>query len=266
MRGALGPLVLRPERTAVLTDFDGTLSPIVARPELARPLHGTGRVLARLARRYAVVAVVSGRPVSFLMEHLAVPGPAGTPASTGLPRFVGLYGLEWADGDGDITVEPSALAWRPVLAEVLVRLDRAAPSGVLVEPKGLAVTVHWRTAPAFEPWAVAAVAEEAARAGLESHPGRRSVELRPPLAIDKGSVTRLLVDGCAGALYLGDDLGDLPAFAALDAAAEETGLAAVKLAVADKESAPEVLAAADLVLDGPESVLDVLEWLAEPRT
>ena len=79
----LTPFVERPGRAALLLDFDGTLSPIVDVPGDARPLAGAGEVLAALARRFAVVAVVSGRPASFLEPLL----PAGVVIS-------GLYGLE----------------------------------------------------------------------------------------------------------------------------------------------------------------------------
>lgn len=261
-RRVLAPLLHRPADTAVLTDFDGTLSPIVAQPESAWPLAGVAEALSRLAQRFGVVAVVSGRPVSFLMERLSVPATATGARPVGVPRFVGLYGLEWSDGSGGITAEPSALAWLAVLDEVVARLEQTVPVGALVEPKGLAVTVHWRTAPEIEPGAIAAAADEAGRTGLVSHLGRRSVELRPPLPIDKGSVTRALAGKCSAATFLGDDLGDLPAFAALDALSSETGLSAVKVAVADRESVPEVTAAADLVLDGPHQALGVLEWLA----
>ena len=49
-------------------DFDGTLAPIVARPEDAAMVPGAGEVLASLVTRYAVVAVISGRPVDQLRE------------------------------------------------------------------------------------------------------------------------------------------------------------------------------------------------------
>jgi trehalose 6-phosphate phosphatase len=261
-RALLAPLVARPAGSAIITDFDGTLSPIVSRPELARPVDGSAELLARLAARFAVVAVVSGRPVSFLMQHLvsedAVPGPP----PTGTPRFFGLYGLERSGPDGSVTVDGAVVPWLPVVDEVLGRLAGAAPDGVLVESKGLAVTVHWRTVPEAEPWALAAVADEVARTGLVAHPGRRSVELRLPLPVDKGSVTATLAGECSAAVFLGDDLGDLPAFAALDELRASRGVATVKVAVADHESAPEVLAAADLVLAGPDEALDVLAWLA----
>ncbi len=265
VRRALEPLLVDPATTAIVSDFDGTLSPIVDRPAEARPVEGTAGVLALLARRFRLVAVVSGRPASFLLDHLADPG-AGAGSGTDSPHFVGLYGLEVATVDGGIAPEPEAAQWRPVIDEVVGRLRSGAPPGVLVEAKGLAVTVHWRTAPEAEPWAVAAVAAESEATGLRSHPGRMSLELRPPLAIDKGSVVRRLLDGCTAACYFGDDLGDLPAFAALADAAAEEGTATVAVAVADDESPPEVLDAADVVLGGPAQALAALEWLARART
>ena len=85
-----------PGDAAVLCDFDGTLAPIVAEPETARPLPGVTDVLAVLAARYRLVAVASGRPAAFLVEHLDVPG---------LERW-GSYGLEWVDADGTVRVAP----------------------------------------------------------------------------------------------------------------------------------------------------------------
>jgi trehalose 6-phosphate phosphatase len=264
VRRALAPLLVDPATTAIVSDFDGTLSSIVDRPAEARPLDGAVDVLALLARRFRLVAVVSGRPVSFLVEYLTEPG-AGAGADAPPPHLVGLYGLEVATGDGRITPEPEAARWRPVIDEVAGRLRSGAPPGALVEAKGLAVTVHWRTAPEAESWASAAVATESETTGLLSHRGRMSLELRPPLAIDKGSVVRRLLQGCSAACYFGDDLGDLPAFAALADATAEDGTATVAVAVADDESPPEVLEAADLVLRGPGQALDALEWLALAR-
>src|SRR5690606_13637583 len=79
----LAPLTADPSRAGVLCDFDGSLAPIVEDPAAARPVDGAVDALAALAERYAVVAVISGRPVSFLRTVL--------PESL---RLVGLYGLE----------------------------------------------------------------------------------------------------------------------------------------------------------------------------
>lgn len=259
VRRALAPLLVDPTTTAVITDFDGTLAPIVTDPYGARPAPDAVRALGALADTFGVVAVVSGRPVAFLEERLVT---AGNPPSGRAVRFSGLYGLEWSWGDGRITVEPEAERWRPVVADVSERFGANAPPGVLVEPKGLTVTVHWRGAPDAEGWVRRQVEAEEARSGLRGHPGRMSVELRPPLAFDKGSVVRQLVSGCTAACFLGDDVGDLPAFAALRGLATESGLAALSIAVVDEESDALVVQAADVRLSGPEQAVQVLQWLA----
>jgi trehalose 6-phosphate phosphatase len=81
------------------------------------------------------------------------------------------------------------------------------------------------------------------------------------LDIDKGTVVERLAAGCSAACFLGDDLGDLPAYAALARLAEVGGLSTVAVAVRDTEAAPEVAAAADLVVDGPDGAVAVLAWL-----
>jgi trehalose 6-phosphate phosphatase len=269
IRRALAPLLVDPAHTAIVSDFDGTLSPIVDDPAEARAVPGTAAVLARLADRFGVVAVVSGRPVSFLLEQLGAtarstatgsPGPHRSDAGV---QFVGLYGLERSGPDGTIKPERAAERWRTAVEAATLRLASAAPTGVVVEPKGLAVTVHWRRAPDAGEWAQAAASAEAARTGLRAHLGRMSVELRPHVDIDKGTVTRQLTAGCSAACYLGDDLGDLPAFAALADLSRHHGMATVSMAVVDDESAPEVLEAADLSVNGPAEALQVLAWLAE---
>jgi len=265
VRRALAPLLVDPAATAVLSDFDGTLSPIVDDPDDARPLPGAAPLLARLADRFGTVAVVSGRPVSFLLDHLSsTEGAAGTGHRTGggaVPHFVGLYGLEHSTPDGRVVPDPVAAEWRPVVDATVARLRAAAPEGAFVEPKGLAVTVHWRTVPGAA-WASGAVRDEEERTGLQVHPGRRNLELRPPSAIDKGSVVARLLEGRRAACYFGDDLGDLPAFAALAHAARR-GMATVAVAVADEESPAEVLEAADLIVQGPDEAFAALYWLAE---
>ncbi|MHB1912227.1 MAG: trehalose-phosphatase, partial [Acidimicrobiales bacterium] len=101
----------------------------------------------------------------------------------------------------------------------------------------------------------------AAELGLVAHPARMSVELRPPLAVDKGTVVAGLADGFATVAYLGDDIGDLPAFRALDDLAA-SGMRTAKVGVTGPEAPPVLLAAADVVLDGPEAALGLLEDLA----
>lgn len=241
-------------RAAVLTDFDGTLAPIVADPAAAVALPGTGSILRGLAERFAVVGVISGRPVSYLVARL---GPVASCLS-----LRGIYGLERADA-GEITELPGVGGWRGVVADVADRAEREAPPGAAVERKGLAVTLHVRNAPQAGAWMTAFAAREAPDAGLVAHAGRMSIELRPPVDTDKGTVVRDLAAGLDAVCYLGDDRGDLPAFAALAALGEE-GLATVAVAVDSPEAPRELLERADLVVDGPTAALALLARLADP--
>ncbi|HEX4220654.1 MAG TPA: trehalose-phosphatase [Acidimicrobiales bacterium] len=242
--------------SAVLTDFDGTLAPIVTDPATAEPLPGTRETLADLGRKFLTVAVISGRPASFLVDQLG--GLAGV-------LLVGSYGSEWAGADGIVTTDPTVDQWRSVVAEAGARLALVVPPGVLVEDKALSLTLHWRRAPEAESSVINAAATESERFGLVCHRGRQAVELRPPVPIDKGSVVERLARGARCACYLGDDLGDLPAFAALDRLAAEAGTTVVKVAAGDRECPPEVEASADVIVEGPPGALRLLEWLAHSR-
>lgn len=237
-----------PAATALFFDFDGTLAPIVADPASATAVDGAVELLQRLARRFRRVAVVSGRPRSFLVEQVG----DGIDLS-------GVYGLETRVGGVDLDHD-DARRWRAAVAEVAAS-GSGLPAGVLVEPKGMSLTVHYREAPEAEA-EVLAWADDAARAsGLEVRAAKRSAELHPPLAVDKGTSVRALSEGCTTVAYLGDDLGDLPAFAALDQLAAE-GITTCKVAIASDELHQDVAGAADLILDGPHAVLAALEPLA----
>ncbi len=228
-------------------------------PADARPLDGVPGVLARLARRFASVCVVSGRPVGFLTDHLG--RVAADPAAP--IHLVGLYGMESASSDGTPVLDESAADWMPAVLHAAELLRSGAPDGIEVELKGPAVAVHFRRAPEAAEWAAERTGAVAAATGLVAHGGRLSVELRPALGLDKGVVVRRMSRGCRAAAFFGDDLGDLPAFAELARLRAGGGMDTVGVAVIDAETAPEVAAAADLSVDGPTGALSVLEWLAE---
>ncbi|HET7487654.1 MAG TPA: trehalose-phosphatase [Acidimicrobiales bacterium] len=245
-----------PGRAGIITDFDGTLAPIVEHPADARPLPAAVDLLHALAGRYGRVAVVSGRPAAFLAEHLELARrPHGLCA-------VGLYGLETADGD-EVRTDPRAVEWVPVVEAVAARAERDAPEGAIVERKGLSLTLHYRTAPQAAGWASAWAAAQAAATGLARHPARMSEELRPPVPVDKGTVVAGLAAGLGAVCFLGDDVGDLPAFAALDAAAAG-GAVTLKVGVRSEEAPAELLDAADVVVNGPEGAVALLSELLGP--
>ncbi len=215
------------------------------------PLPGAVEVLARLAERYGLVGVVSGRPVSYLQERLAGAGER--------LWLSGLYGLEATDGGRPVEI-PGVRWWRPKVAEAVAGARERF--GELVEDKGLSLTLHARTAPEREAEIRAWAAAEAGRSGLAVRPAKASVELHPPVPTDKGTVVEAAAGGMRAAAYFGDDLGDLPAFDGLDRLAL-TGVTAVRVGVRTEEAPPELLHRADVVVDGPEGALAFLEALAD---
>ena len=194
---------------------------------------------------------MSGRPASFLLAQLG---------QTRV-RLSGLYGLEWVE-DGRVVSHPSAEQWRVAVEDVARTTEANGPSGVLVERKGLSVTLHFRLDPDLERevrrWSDA----ESARTGLAVHPARKSVELRPPVQRDKGTAVAEAANGMDAACFLGDDVGDLPAFDELDRRAA-SGTHVLRVGVRSGEAPAELLERADVLVDGPPGALEILHRLAE---
>ncbi len=243
----------RRDRCGCFFDFDGTLAPIQDDPATVLPVPGAVDALARLSGLVEKVMVVSARPVEFLRSRLA-----------GLPdvALFGLYGLESQHGTGPVRTHPDAARFEPVMAELAARATAELPGGVGVEYKRLSVALHYRTAPHLreqvERWAELRAGE----LGLPVQPGRMVVELKPPGGRDKGGVLAEQLAGLSCAWYFGDDLSDLRAFAALDERERlDPTFTGVRVAVANPESGDTLRSAADLRVDGPERVPDLLAEL-----
>lgn len=238
----------------MFVDFDGTLASIVEEPAAARPHRDAVAVLAGLAARWGTVAVVSGRPAAFLSEHLA---------GAGRTTLLGLYGMERASGGASaVDTHPEAERWRDAVTAAADDAQVAVPAGASVERKGLTVTLHYRAVPERAGEVERIASELGRRHRLRTHQGKMSVELRPPLAVDKGTVLAGLAAGLDAVAFAGDDIGDLPAFAVLGRL-RAGGVATLSIASGGPETPHEVVEAADLAVDGPEGVLTVLRRLAE---
>jgi trehalose 6-phosphate phosphatase len=244
-----------PERGLVALDYDGVLAPIVTEPSRAFPEPGALEVLHALAARVGTLAVVTGRPAEVVV---GIGGLADVPGLV----VEGQYGAErWSAGTLTTPDEPPAVtAARTALPAVL---DGADP-GVWVEDKRLALVVHTRRAAdpdgeltRLRP-ALQAVADEH---GLETHPGKMVLELRPP-GFDKGGVLRRLVAAAAPAalLFAGDDLGDVPGFEVV-AALRSQGLPGLSVASVSEGTPQSVADAADLAVDGPRGIVELLRGL-----
>lgn len=262
-RDGLAALLARPEKAVVALDFDGTLAEIVADPEQARAHPGAVPALTRLAPKVGHVAVITGRPAGVAVRY---GGFAGVDALAHLV-VLGHYGSERWDA---VTSTVHAPAPHPgvsaVRAELPGYLDRfGAWQGTWIEEKGQAVAVHTRRA--TDPQAAfdslrEPLATLAARHGLVLEPGRMVLELRPP-GMDKGVALAEYVRevGAESVLYAGDDLGDLPAYAAVEKLRSD-GLAGL-LVCSGSTEVTELADRADLLLPGPAAVVAFLSALAE---
>jgi trehalose-phosphatase len=206
---ALERLIRARRRLLLLTDFDGTLTPIRPTPAQARLDPSARAALRRLSRRAGIrVGLVSGRSIAELRRRVRIPGIV----------YVGNHGLE-IEGPSARFVHPAARRRAASLARLARQLCAGLRRvrGVVVEAKGLSLSVHWRLVPAaqtrrFRARLRVALAPWAARRRVRVTYGKRVVEIRPPVAWDKGSAVEWLM-GRYGyrhgeVLYLGDDRTD----------------------------------------------------------
>ncbi len=231
----LASLAAQPGDAGLFLDIDGVLAPIVSHPEDARVPDDTRGELRRLARRYRLVACVTGR--DSVVAHEIV----GVPELT----YVGEHGLE---------LDPRAREWGPRIHAF------AAAARWPEERKPLSVAFHYRTA--VDPDAARAtlegIAADAVDQGFRTRWGRMVLEVLPPIDASKGTAVRSLLEetGLRRALYAGDDVTDLDGFAALD------GLdVAVRVAVASAEGPSELGQRADVRVGDPAAFLELLRRL-----
>lgn len=243
-REAVGP---DPSSAELFVDFDGTLAPIVGDPGDAVPTAGVIDALDQLREDVRAVTVVSGRPVEFLRTAFD-----GSEFS-----LVGLYGIEELV-NGAVVVDSRAKPWEAAIGNAAEAARSAGIEGMEVEHKRLSLTLHYRGRPEIAAtvaeWALACSAES----GLDARNARQAMELHPPVGIDKGAAILARVEAeTRTVVYIGDDVGDLAAFSALDAL-ELRGLDVVRVAVASSEAPMELLDRADIALDDPAAVLKFL--------
>jgi len=207
--------------TLLLLDYDGTLTPIMERPELANLPESTRLMLEALAQRYNfTVGVISGRALADLKDKVSIPGII----------YAGNHGLE-IEGSGISFVNPLAEELRPILRIMHYVLSRTlgAIKGVLVENKGLSLSVHYRLVEERRAREVERIvkrvvggAEATGQTKITS--GKKVYEVRPAVTWDKGKAVKLLMKryGKGGRksellpIFLGDDLTDEDGFRVIE--------------------------------------------------
>ena len=245
----------------MLLDIDGTLAPIVEHAADASVPESTRQLIIAISRRYAQVACISGRRAS---EGRAM-------VSVGTIAYLGSHGAELLrSGWTEAQIDPALAQWAHRVEEF--RRESDTPElrrrRVRIEDKGPIIAYHWRGAADEQDarQAVDALAAHAQDSGLDVHWGRKVMEVRPPVRIDKGlGVRTLLGNGdrsFSAALYVGDDTTDLDAFRALhDLVSEGVISRAVCVGVHSDDGPPAIDDEADVVVAGTQGVRELLAAL-----
>lgn len=260
--GRYAALVRAASGTIIGLDLDGTLSPIVDDPDAAHIHPEAGEVLVELAARVTAVAIITGRPASqaLALGGLDEVGAAINQTGRTLHLF-GQYGNErWSSLDQRITSTRPPQGLGRFLLGLPSVLRRAKAFDAHVEEKGLAIAVHTRRLPdasaAFDRL-VGPISDLADANGLVVEPGRSVIEVRSP-GVHKGIAVHTIAEelDSDGFFFAGDDLGDLEAFTAVDELRDQ-GQATLLVCSASEEQRA-LLARADIAVQGPEGVLDLL--------
>lgn len=249
----------------LFTDVDGTISHIAPSPETATLLPDVAELLEQARAHFDVVAAVSGRAAQDAARLVGMRDI----------MYIGNHGLErlipQQDGRLALAVAPEA---EPYVAEVAAALDDIEQAlgqripGLLVERKGVTGSIHLRRTE--EPIAAeAAVMRELAMSeaaqGLRVTRGKMIVEVRPPVAVDKGVAVAAVIEehSLRGTLYLGDDLTDIDAFRAVRHLTETGVSAGAAIAVLHTDSPAGLAEEADVALESIERVPMFLRWLLQ---
>lgn len=241
------PLVL-------LLDVDGTIAPIAPTPAMAQVPPETRLILERLAHtEHVTVALVSGRAVADVQRFAGVPGA----------WLIGNHGYELMTPEGAISVDPRAAPFEQPMAEAVRQLSSLNMiPGALVEDKRWTLSVHYRNVARDVDALISRVRGVAAEHGLRVTEGKKVIELRPPIDIDKGTAALEFVrqQGAipnGSALYAGDDRTDEDAFRALRPA---EGTVTIRVGV---EAAATT--SAELMFSSPSELAELLGWLLTRR-
>ena len=248
--------IIRRRPFGLITDIDGTISPI-PRDFLETPVPPpTLPQLAKLATQLDLLAVISGRKCETIKEIINIPGI----------KYIGHYGMEWWENDSAVLHPDVASSLSDVRAVAAELETLRSIDGVIIQDKWATISVHYNTVQ--QP----STAKQQILDFLEKSPHIKNLRLMdektnigivPRLDIDKGTAVTSLIQQyhLRGAIYLGDDIGDLPAFRAIRVAREKQEFMGLAVLVTDGEISQSLLDEVDFTLDGVQETETLLNWL-----
>jgi len=250
--------VLRKSPFGLITDVDGTISSTAPTPQQAMVSPLCRRYLARLCQQIALVAAISGRPVAQVKEMIDIRGVV----------YIGNHGLErWINGHSELS--PDARSYLAVINSVVEELSPVLSiEGMFIEHKGITATVHYRRCPdpkLAEKHILAAVQNSPQARKLQVIPGRKAINLLPPVKVSKGTATLNLIREYKlhSGIYLGDDVTDIDAFRAIHASPRGLDFQGLAIGITSEETPERLTKEVDFTLNGVGDVERFLEWLSQ---
>lgn len=247
-------LVQRP--TGLVLDIDGTLSPIAPTPDEAKLYPGIAAFLEQ-AKRSTHVAILTGRAIESGAAMVNVDGIT----------YIGSHGLEWSSGlptPQTTKIIPEALSFIEPGQHLLDLAEHQLTGfpGLLVERKRIGGSIHYRLCSDQErarQAIVSLLSEPARQVHMRLSEGKKTVEIRPLLAVDKGQSLKRFAQqyGLRGVVFAGDDVTDLDAIMEV-ARLRQRGLAACSIVVQHPDTVPALLENADIIVQEVDGMAELL--------
>jgi trehalose 6-phosphate phosphatase len=253
----LKKIVLR-KPFGLITDMDGTLSEIPHNFLQGTPPPPTLPQLAKLVNHFELLAVVSGRKTEAVKDIINIEGV----------KYIGHYGMEWWENDQAV-LHPEVAANLDAMRSLAAELEvLKAVEGMIIQDKWATMSVHYHMTAEPEKAKqqildVLAKSPHAKKMRLMDE--KTNIGIVPKVDIDKGTAVASLIKACElqGALYLGDDVGDVPAFRAVRVARERQEFMGLAILVTGPETTPATYKEADYTLDSVQDTITLLNWLVE---
>lgn len=245
--------LLPASQVLMLFDYDGTLTPLMSNPDEANLADQVRKSLTALVSGSKFTCgVISGRALEDVEAKVDVPGMI----------YAGNHGLE-IRGPGIDFVHKQAVEQAGTQVQIVGELKSALSwiPGVIVEPKGLTLSVHYRGAHTEQISTVEEIFARITAASVDTGTsivtrGKKVLELRPNLPWDKGTAINLLQKSYPNAStvwFFGDDRTDEDGFSVV----QDSGGIAVLVGPARQPTA------AWHRVDSPEEVAHVLDLLLQ---
>ncbi|PIW68245.1 MAG: trehalose-phosphatase [Candidatus Omnitrophica bacterium CG12_big_fil_rev_8_21_14_0_65_42_8] len=213
--------VLKNKFIFLFLDYDGTLTPIVQNPDKAVISRKTKEVIRSLSKiPHCRMAIISGRALKDIKNKIGLEGII----------YAGNHGLE-IEGPKIRFKAHVSIRYRATLRKIksILKKKLSKIKGVIIEDKGLTLSVHYRLVDIKDVQPVKTIFHEAVAHYIISNkikirPGKKVLEIRPPLEWDKGKIVLWLLarlkfvlgkEPCLP-IYIGDDMTDEDAFRALE--------------------------------------------------